>query len=192
MVIRTAYPSEKLFPDKSSVHIWHEMLKDLPYDATSLVVYKWIATEKWSPKIAEIRSMVAEALNEKIPGCEDAWKKVLDIARDFSPYDTERTNALIAGLDDITRQCLKLVDINSIAYTDNIAVDRAHFIKVYKTLHERKKTENSTPSRVRQALNEMQPKAPELPVEQECIPVFEEECSRSVTEFDEELRERFL
>lgn len=192
MALQGIYQKENLFQNDVTREIWYTALQDIPYDVMMMSVQKWIATEKWSPSVAELRNIAAEIVNEPIPGCEEAWEKVREIARDYSPYDPERTEARIAELDDITRQCLKLVDIKSVAYTENIAVDRAHFIKTYEVLAQRKKTSNQEPQTLRTAIGAIQPK-PELADREDRvgIPVFAEQ-EKEDSEFHAELRERFL
>ena len=188
-----SYKRDNFLSDPEDQEIWYTMLHDIPYDVMSMAVQKWITTQKWQPSIAELRSLAAEIANEPIPGFEEAWEKVLRIARDYSPYDTERTEAKVAELDDITRQCLKLVDIKSIAYTENIAVDRAHFMKTYEILTNRKKTQNQEPETLRTAIEARQPKADVLTERSSHvgIPVFAEP-ERENSAFHEELRQRFL
>ena len=191
--LRATYKKDKFLSESDEQEVWYTMLQDIPYDVMSMAVQKWITTQKWQPSIAELRSLAAEIANEPIPGFEEAWEKVLRIARDYSPYDTERTEAKIAELDDITRQCLKLVDIRSIAYTENIAVDRAHFMKTYEILANRKKTQNQEPETLRTAIEARQPK-PDVLIERDNhvgIPVFSEP-ERENSAFHEELRQRFL
>ena len=191
--LRATYKKDKFLSESDEQEVWYTMLQDIPYDVMSMAVQKWITTQKWQPSIAELRSMAAEIANEPIPGCEEAWEKVLRIARDYSPYDTERTEAKIAELDDITRQCLKLVDIKSIAYTENLGVDRAHFMKTYEILANRKKTQNQEPETLRTAIEARQPK-PDVLIERDNhvgIPVISEP-ERENSAFHEELRQRFL
>lgn len=193
MALQGIYQKENLFPNDVTREVWFSALQDIPYDVLMMAVQKWITTEKWSPSVAELRSLAAEIVNEPIPGFEEAWEKVLRIARDYSPYDTERTEAKIAELDDITRQCLKLVDIKSIAYTENLGVDRAHFMKTYEILANRKKTQNQEPETLRTAIDARQPKADVLTKRDNHvgIPVFSEP-EREDSAFHEELRQRFL
>lgn len=188
-----AYKKDNFLATTSEQEVWYKMLNDLPYEALSVAVQKWITTEKWSPSIAELRSGAAEIINEPISGCEEAWAMVREIARDFSPYDIDRTQARLDALDDITRKCVKLTDIRSIAYSENIGIERAHFVKAYERLANEKKTENQTARSVRTAIEAMQPKPKAIQTEEPMrIPVREEPPQREMTSFDNELRERFM
>ena len=187
-----AYKKNDFMSDVSEQKVWYELLKDIPYQAMSVAVYKWISTQKWNPSIAELREMAAGIITEPIPGCEEAWEKVLRIARDFSPYDFERTQEQINRLDNITKECLKLVDVKSIAYTENLAVDRAHFMKTYEALSKRLRQDRQTPASVKQAIESMQP---ERVIEDKQVrtglPIFTD-SSKQDTDFDRMLRDRFL
>ena len=192
MVMKSIYQKENLFQDEYTLKAWYELLKDLPYQFVNMALMKWMQTNKWSPSVAEIREATAEIMNEEIPGVEDAWEKVRLIARDYSPYDIERTEKQLEELDDITRRCVKLTDIRTLAYTDSIDIARAHFINRYKELAMAKKSENQTAENIRTAIEAMQPKPEAIETEQRVgVPVFNEP-ERENSAFHEELRQRFL
>lgn len=191
-ILARAYKKDKFLSETGDQEIWYQLLCDLPYKVALIAVNRWTQTEKWSPSIAEIRELSATILNERIPDVEDAWERVLQIARDYSPYDTERTEAQIESLDEISRRCIKLTDIRGIAYSENIGVERAHFIKAYERLAKEKKTQNQTAESVRNAISAIQPRRIEQKEELvHAIPVFSE-TQRDDSEFAEELRQRFL
>lgn len=189
----TAYKRDNFLSTTRDQEVWYQMLNDMPYEAMSVAVQKWITTEKWSPSIAELRGLVAEIMNEPIPGVEEEWEKVLRIARDYSPYDTERTEERIATLDEISQKCIKLTDVRTIAYSENVGVERAHFMKAYERLACEKKTQNQTSESIRNAIDRMQPKPVAIETEQKTyLPEFPKAPERTMTGFDRELAERFL
>ena len=58
--LQTFYPKENLFPNEASIPLWFNSLQDLPADVLNLAVDKWVALNKWPPKVSELRQMVAE------------------------------------------------------------------------------------------------------------------------------------
>ena len=53
--LRTYYPREKLLPNEQAMELWFNQLQDIPYKVAELTLNKWVATNKWSPSIADIR-----------------------------------------------------------------------------------------------------------------------------------------
>lgn len=190
--MKSIYQKENLFRDEYTLKAWYELLKDLPYRCVNIALMKWIQTNTWSPSIAEIRELATEIINEPIQDVEDAWERVMQIVRDYSPYDTERTETQIESLDEISKKCIKLTDIRAIAFSENIGVERAHFIKAYERLTKEKKLQNQTADSVRNAIAAIQPRRIEPEKEViHAIPVFSESRTDD-SEFAKELRQRFL
>ena len=57
--------------------MWYADLKDLDYKLLSLVVQKWILTEKWPPRISDLRNGVAEIIRLEMPDWAEAWEQTL-------------------------------------------------------------------------------------------------------------------
>lgn len=53
--IRTYYPKETILPNDEAMTLWYDQLKDLDYKATAEGLKKWVAVERWSPSIADLR-----------------------------------------------------------------------------------------------------------------------------------------
>ena len=76
MALRTYYPRETLLPNQQAAELWFDQLQDLDYAVTEAALKLWVATNKWSPSIAEIRAQVAEIVNGKTPDWGEAWGTV--------------------------------------------------------------------------------------------------------------------
>ena len=57
--ISTYYPKETILPNDEAMTLWYDQLKDLDYKATSEALKKWVAVERWSPSIADLRAGAA-------------------------------------------------------------------------------------------------------------------------------------
>ena len=55
--LRTYYPRQLLLPNEEALTLWYDQLLDLDYKATAAGLKKWVAKERWSPSIADIRAM---------------------------------------------------------------------------------------------------------------------------------------
>lgn len=143
MALKTYYSKEeKLLPNNQALELWFQQLKDIPYEVAELALNKWVATNKWSPSIAEIRETAAEIVNGKQPDWGEGWEQVLRAIRQFGSY---RVGEALESLDGITRQCVERIGFREICASENISVERANFRMLYEQLLERKKIDNQMP-----------------------------------------------
>lgn len=154
--LATAYQKEKFLADRQEQELWYEMLKDLPYNMASQAIQHWIATEKWSPTIAEIRKTTA-SINFSIPDWSEAWERVTRVIRKYGTWDYE---SAMKELDDLTATCVKRISYHRLCTTENIAVERATFRDIYEREKERRMTTAQLPERLRaiteQTLNRLE------------------------------------
>lgn len=59
MAIKTYYPNTQILPNNAAMELWYQQLQDIPYNVCTLAVNKWVAINKWSPTIADIREYAA-------------------------------------------------------------------------------------------------------------------------------------
>ena len=129
-----AFPNlqDKAFSAKGVAMLWQKLLNDIPYDVAEKAVSKVLITSKYFPTIAEIRQ-AAESLNIKengLPPAEDAWEEV---SRKLDPYKVpEWSHPTIA-------RAVKLIGYNNMNHSENIAVERAQFMKIYSAYEKREK-----------------------------------------------------
>ena len=58
MALKTYFPKEQLLPNTQAMELWYGQLKNLPLTIAQMALQKWVATNKWSPSISELFSMV--------------------------------------------------------------------------------------------------------------------------------------
>lgn len=133
------------------VETWHEMLQDLTYEQCVFGLKRHGMTNKWPPSIAEIR----EELNQikALPTAGEAWEKALKFCtQSYYRYDNDRTRINLEDLqrdEPVLYKALKAVGINTIQMSENISVERAHFLKIYDTIKTREEKEMSLPENLR-------------------------------------------
>lgn len=150
MILKTAYPRDEIFRDKETLSVWYEMLKDLPYQQTKLAVTKWIATQKWSPAIAEIREAVFDVTIEKRKDWSEAWQDVIYAIRRWGTWDYEKA---MQYLDDLTMSVVKRIGgFTMLCEKSGLDADRANFRDVYNTLAKREKEYARIPEAVRKQI----------------------------------------
>lgn len=155
MALRTYYPRENILPNQQAVRLWYQELQDIPYSVAEAGLRKWVATNKWSPSIAEIREMAETIKTGDNPDWGDGWEQVLMAVRKYGTY---RIAEAMESLDPITRECVERLGFGNICMSENISVDRANFRMIYEQIAERKKKEAQIPENLKNLIETIQQK----------------------------------
>lgn len=148
--IRTYYPRENILPNEQAHDLWFRQLQDVPYPVAEAVLAKWVATNKWSPAISDIRDGVAEIQNGgPAPDWGEAWDQAMNAIRRFGSYEEA---AAMESLPPLARETVKRLGYKSLCWSENQVADRANFRQVYETLAKRKTETDKIPLPVRSAL----------------------------------------
>lgn len=137
MAIKTYFPKEEnLLKTEEAVRLWYEALKDIDYTTMQMALNKYVATEKWSPTIADLRRLSFEVSNPEIPTWDEAWETVLQAVRTYG-Y-TRRVEAMDT-FDEITRKTVARVGWNQICASEQIGIERSAFRDIYRVLADKTK-----------------------------------------------------
>lgn len=148
--IRTYYPRENILPNEQAHDLWFRQLQDVPYPVAEAVLAKWVATNKWSPSIADIRDGVAEIQNGgPADDWGEAWDQAMTAIRRFGSYDED---GALASLPPLTRETVRRLGYKSLCWSENQVADRANFRQVYEILSKRKVETDKIPLPVRETL----------------------------------------
>lgn len=150
--LRTYYPREKLLPNEQAMELWYNQLQDIPYNVASATLNKWVAIEKWSPSIADIRQLATEMLNGATKDWGDGWEQVEKAIRRYGIY---REVEALGDMDELTQQAVKRLGFKNLCLSDNMQADRANFRMIYEQLAERKEKEAVVPEKLKQLINKM-------------------------------------
>lgn len=142
MALRTYYPKEQILPNQQAMELWYRELQDIPYNVAEAGLRKWVATNKWSPTIADFREFSAVIQSGDIPDWGEGWEQVISAIRKFGSY---RQQEAMDSLDEITRTCVERLGFKNICMSENITHDRANFRMIYEQLADRKKKEKQIP-----------------------------------------------
>lgn len=135
--IRTYYPKENILPNKQAVEIWHKQLEDIPYDLASNILSKWVANNKWSPTIADIREQAAKAIYGDVKSWGEAWEEVIYAVRHYGSYQVQEA---LDSFDNLTRDIIsQLGGFLKICQSERIEVERANFRDLYEKQIEKEK-----------------------------------------------------
>lgn len=153
MAIKTYYPKEGLLPNEQAMELWYKQLQDLEYNVAEMALNKWVATNKWSPSIADIREISAAVKGGDIQDWGEGWEKVLNAIRSFGFY---RQAEAMQSLDELTKTCVERIGFVNLCMSENIAADRANFRMIYEQLAARKKQDAQLPEGLKKAIAQCQ------------------------------------
>ena len=147
MALRTYYPRENLLPNNEAMELWYRQLQDIPFKVAEAALNKWVALNKWSPSIAEIREQSAGLKRGgELQNWGDGWQKVLLAVRRYGMYNVEQA---MESLDDLSRKCVENIGFINICRSENISVERANFRMLYETYIERQKQDAQLPDSIK-------------------------------------------
>ena len=148
--LRTYYPKEKILPNEQAMELWFLQLQDIPYQVAETVLNKWVATNKWSPSIADIREQAAALTEGEAKDWGEAWENVL---RTISKYGSYKENEALDSLDEVTRETVKRIGYRNLCFSEELSIDRANFRMIYEQRAERSKREAQLPPRLKELMN---------------------------------------
>ena len=136
--------------DEQAMELWFRQLQDIPFPVAEAILAKWVATNKWSPSIADIRDSMAEIQNGgQADDWGEAWDQAMTAIRRFGSYDED---GALASLPPLTRETVRRLGYKSLCWSENQVADRANFRQVYEILAKRKVETDKIPLPVRETL----------------------------------------
>ena len=147
--LKTFYPKDNLLPTAQAASLWYKALQDLPYQALSASLEKWIATEKWPPSIAELRAMSTEMVQGALPEWGDAWAEV---TRAVHRYGWSRPQEALDSLSPSARAAAERIGWAPICESENIETLRAQFRQVFEACARRENEQRQLPAALRETI----------------------------------------
>lgn len=154
MAMKTFFPKEeRLLPNAQAMELWFMQLADIPYDVAVVALNKWVATEKWSPSIAEFRRTVTDVTSETVIDWGEAWEQVCRKISRYGSYDEAKA---MKELPPLAAKAAAQIGWRNLCFSENQAADRANFRMIYERLAERKKQDAQIPPALRDMIGKMQ------------------------------------
>lgn len=150
--LRTYYSKENLLPNAQAMELWFRQLQDIPYPVAEATLNKWVATNKWSPSIAEIRELAAEIQNGKLPDWGEGWEQVNLAIRRYGYY---RPKEALESLDPITREVVNRLGFTNLCLSENPAADRANFRQCFEIVAKRNHENNVLPLPLQETIKQL-------------------------------------
>lgn len=151
--LKTYYPRENLLPNTQAMDLWFAQLNDIPFKVAEAALNKWVATNKWSPSIAEIRELAATIVNGEIPDWSEGWEQVCYVIRHYGYYQQKKAMDHLSG---ITKEAVKRMGFNSLCTSENETADRANFRQIYQILAQRQKADAQLPTTLKKLVADIQ------------------------------------
>lgn len=150
--LRTYYSKENLLPNSQAMELWFRQLQDIPFPVAEAALNKWVATNKWSPSIAEIRELAAEIKNGKLPDWGEAWEETCKAIKRFGFY---RPKEAIESLSPLTRKTVERLGFTNLCLSENPTADRANFRQCYETVAKREQENNVLPLPLQETIKQL-------------------------------------
>lgn len=154
MALKTYYPRENLLPNNQAMELWFRQLQDIPYKVAEIGLNKWVATNKWSPSIADIREVCSSVSEPDVPDWGDAWEEVINAISRFGMY---RADDAVESMTPLTAQAVKRIGFVNICTSENPSADRANFRLIYEQLAQRKKADMQIPQVIKDLIGQIKP-----------------------------------
>ena len=143
--LQTYYPREELLPTREAFELWYDQLNDLPYPLAEMSLKTWVAVNKWSPTIADIREQAYAIKSGNKKTWSEAWGDVLQAIALYGSYGEGQA---LDSMDEATRQAVKQIGYKRLCFSDNISIDRAHFRDLYNENAEKTKKQAMIPPQI--------------------------------------------
>lgn len=151
--LRTYYPREQLLPNEAAMELWYQALKDIPMQVAEATLRKWVATNKWSPTIAEIRENAVDVKHGEALDWSDAWERVQHAIRRYGNY---RAAEAMASLDPITRATVKRLGFYNLCVSENPMSDRKQFRDTFEVMAKREQMRMQLPLELQDNIRSIQ------------------------------------
>ena len=151
--LRTYYPREQLLPNEAAMELWYQALKDIPMQVAEATLRKWVATNKWSPTIAEIRENAVDVKRGDAPDWSDGWAKVQLAIKRYGQYNPKEA---LAMLDPITRETVKRLGFYNLCVSENPISDRKQFKDTFEIMAKREQMRMQLPLELQESILSIQ------------------------------------
>lgn len=153
--MKAVYSDPKFITDQDAFNVWYEFMKDIPYDVAQATVYKYMATNKYPPTIADIREGAVKVAEPEQMAEGEAWaltyKAICNSAycskEEYEKLPEECRRAV--GSPDMLREwaSMNIDEVNTVV--------RSHFTKNYRVACDRVRELKQLPPATREAIGRL-------------------------------------
>lgn len=146
--LKTAFPKDNLLSTPDQMEWWYDLLKELPFQTAMLSLKKYALSNKFPPTIAELMTIAADLMAERLPDADEAWGEIMQAVRKYG-YPQEAK--ALASLSETVRKTVERIGYQSICQSpcDQINTFRAQFKGFYEAEYRRTLEVHKTPEHLR-------------------------------------------
>lgn len=117
--------------------VWHRLLNDIPFELLDAAAMNHASASgsAFPPSVAELRE-AALSLVTDAPSAEEAWGEVRAA---MGRYGHRTPPSEIPFSSPTILKTVQIMNWLALCMSENEVADRAHFLRIYATLHEREK-----------------------------------------------------
>ena len=139
--LKAVYADPKFIPDQDAFNVWFSLLGDLEYDILSVACQTYMMQEEFPPTIAGLRKKVTQItapLPEDMSEME-AWSVVRKAICNSGYNSVEEFEKLPELCKKAVGSAANLREMSMMDSSEVETVEQSHFIRNYRTQHERKR-----------------------------------------------------
>jgi hypothetical protein len=122
--------------------LWHQMLKDIPYEIAKKALLKVLTTAKYFPTVSEMLEAIADIVNPETNTVAEAWGEV---ERAIGNYGHRREAEALESMSPRTAKVVKYMGWRDICLSTELGVARGQFLKMYQQVSKRERKEHILP-----------------------------------------------
>lgn len=123
------FPSQQERNMQPTAKLWHLMFAELNYEIVERALARVLLTAKYFPTVSEIYEAIQQLDKPaNAPSTDEAW---IEVIKKLDPYRTPVWSH--ANIE----KAVKIIGYRNMIESDNIAVQRAQFFKIYSSYLER-------------------------------------------------------
>lgn len=146
--LKTAFPKDNLLSTPDQMEWWYDLLKELPFQTAMLSLKKYALSNKFPPTIAELMTIAADLMTERLPDSDEAWGEITRAVRKYG-YPNEAK--ALASLSETVRKTVERIGYQTICQSpcEQLNTLRAQFKGFYEAEHKRSLEVHKTPEHLR-------------------------------------------
>lgn len=147
LLLSTNYPNWKLeSAGEAMTFLWAMTFQDIPYKLVETAAFKHMMSSKFPPTVHDILEHLSDITSEQLMTPDEAWGTFLKAVSNFGFY---RKKEALESLTDDVRSIVEAMGYEYLCQSTNQMADRSHFLKAYTARMERKKSDNLTPTSIK-------------------------------------------
>lgn len=128
-ILTACYPSTKI--NQATANIYLNFLSQFDYETAKKAVHQIVLTSQYFPSLADLYQALNSFSKKEIPGINEAWAEVMRKIQTIGIYGSPSFSHQ-AILDAVS-----VIGWRNICMSENISVERAHFMKIYEAVKKR-------------------------------------------------------